>query len=139
MAKHVLKLDFDYDFALIGISCHLKDYRLSWAINKILGIDLQKGDQDLEIYDKKNGKREYFAISEFFDEDEEAMYYLISNRCPDGYLVPEHREADFFLMIRDGSHTDAEQIADRIRSIDFVLTCFTVNIDRLKSKENLLF
>ena len=128
MAKHVLKLEDDYDFILVGISCHLKDYRLGWALNKQLDIELIKREKDLEIFDRKEGKVERFAMSEYIDEETETIYSLVANRCADGYLVPEHRQADYFLIIREGFHLDEEELASCIKGIDFVLTAFTVNI-----------
>lgn len=139
MAKHVLKLELDYDFLLIGISCHLKDYRLCWALNKALGINLNKANKRVEIYNKKAGQHERFTMFDYLEEESEIVYNLISNRSADGYLLPEYKEADYFLQIKEAPHTDADDVAKRIRSIDFVLTAFTVNIDRLKSKENLMF
>ena len=40
--KHFLENDFEYTFQLIGISCHEKDYRLCWAINQKLALNLKK-------------------------------------------------------------------------------------------------
>lgn len=139
MAKHILKLEYDYDFILVGISCHLKDYRLSWAINKQLNIELVKSEKELEIFDRKEGKTERFSMLEYQDPETETQYILIANRCAEGYLVPEYRQADYFLIVREGFHLNEDELTERIREIDFVLTAFTVNIEGLKSKQNLLF
>ena len=35
MKKQLLQFEIELDFALIGISCHLKDYRFVWFLNKL--------------------------------------------------------------------------------------------------------
>ncbi len=39
--KQILKIGLDIDISLIGISCHLKFYRLSFAMDKYSGVLLQ--------------------------------------------------------------------------------------------------
>ena len=52
MKKHLLEIEYDYDFVLIGISSHEKDYRVCWALNNKLGLELVK-TEPFEIKDKK--------------------------------------------------------------------------------------
>ena len=42
MAKQLLRIDLDTSFHLYGISCHLKDYRFAWTVNKSLGVEFKK-------------------------------------------------------------------------------------------------
>ena len=52
------EIDYEADLILIGISCHLKDYRLVHYLNKYKQINLTRFD-DLVIYmqtDKKYKK-----------------------------------------------------------------------------------
>ena len=37
MAFHTLEIEDEYDFEIIGVSSHEKDYRLAWSLNKTLG------------------------------------------------------------------------------------------------------
>ena len=37
-----LSFEYDYDFQLIGLYCHVKDYRLAWALNKRFEFDFVK-------------------------------------------------------------------------------------------------
>ena len=54
MAKTKLTLDieYDYEFILIGISCHSRDYKLCWAINKQQGFNFIK-EAEIELTTKK--------------------------------------------------------------------------------------
>ncbi|MGB0881744.1 MAG: IPExxxVDY family protein [Vicingaceae bacterium] len=137
MSKILLTLDEDYDFTLIGISCHSKDYRLCWEINKALGIDLTR-TQDLEI--RKKGEVNSHSFYEFIDDDNYLEYYLISNRGSNGFLIPEQKSVDFFIMAKGNiSDNHTRDTISKINALSLVLTSFSINPDTLKSKQNLLF
>ena len=36
--KYYLDDTYEYDFLLLGISCHERDYRVSWALNQKLTL-----------------------------------------------------------------------------------------------------
>ena len=137
MSKFTLNIEDDYDFSLIGISCHAKDYRLCFELNKILEIDLVRGE-DLDI-DSKNTKANY-ALYDYIDEENFIDYYLISNRSNKGFLIPEHKSTDFFLLLKGASNDDIiENIINKISEIQLVLTSFQIDVNSLKSKQNLIF
>ncbi|MCB0380941.1 MAG: IPExxxVDY family protein [Flavobacteriales bacterium] len=137
MSKFTLNIEEDYDFSLIGISCHAKDYRLCYELNKILEIDLVRGE-DLDI-DSKNTKANY-ALYDYIDEENFIDYYLISNRSNKGFLIPEHKSTDFFLLLKGASNDDIiENIINKISEIQLVLTSFQIDVNSLKSKQNLIF
>ena len=52
MSKFTLNIEEDYDFSLIGISCHAKDYKLCFEFNKLLEVDFIR-TEDLDIDSKK--------------------------------------------------------------------------------------
>lgn len=137
MAKLTLEVEEDYDFELIGICSHVKDYRLSWEINKALEFDLEK-DDNYEINVK--GDRQSYSFFSFIDDENLVEFYLINNRCSNGILIPEEKKSDYFLMIRGvlrGGHK--EELIEKISNIKNVLTTYEIEVDQLKSKSNLLF
>ncbi|PCJ28522.1 MAG: hypothetical protein COA97_00805 [Flavobacteriales bacterium] len=137
MSKVLLSLEEDYDFVLVGISCHSKDYRLCWELNKALRIDLIRTD-DLEI--SKNNDIIAYSFYSFIDEDNHIEYYLISNLGKNGYLIPEQKKVDFFLMTKGStSNNQTKDIICNINSLSLVLTSFSIDPNLLKSKKNLLF
>jgi hypothetical protein len=137
MSKMVLTIEEDYDFSLIGISCHSKDYRLCWELNKILNTDLIR-IKDYDI-NKKNEKKS-FSFYEFIDESNYLEYFFISNRSKNGFLIPEQNKVDFFILIR-GSTSDSltKEVVGKINSLPLVLTSFNIDPTQLRSKQNLLF
>tara|TARA_B100000809_G_scaffold259526_1_gene304714 strand:- start:527 stop:940 length:414 start_codon:yes stop_codon:yes gene_type:complete len=137
MSKFLLTLDEDYDFTLVGISCHSKDYRLCGEINKVLNIDLIR-TVDLEICKKDTLNAHSFY--EFIDDDNYLEYYLISNRGDNGFLIPEQKKVDFFLMSKGNiSDNHTNDVICKINTLSLVLTSFSIDPNMLKSKQNLLF
>jgi hypothetical protein len=123
-----------FDFSLIGVSCHLKDYELCWNINKRLGFNLVKQRQDIEISVKKTISKHPFYT--FVTEDGFVSYWLIKNRTT-GLLVPEQPNADYFLKI-DGDISSVDLVTN-LKSVPGILTAFVVDVNKLKSKENFIF
>lgn len=137
MSKVLLTLEDAYEFTLIGISSHTKDYRLCWELNKYVELDLIR-TEDLEINSKDVvGK---YAFYEYLDEENYLDYYLIANRGNNGYLVPERKTFDYLLMIKgDVEDYQEEELLGKIRSLDHVLASYSIDPNELKSKQNLLF
>lgn len=137
MSKTVLLTDFEFDFQLIGISSHVKDYRLSFELNKKFNIQLSKEKEVL--FSTKKGDKAEFSMYFYQDEAEERDIRLISNKHQGRFLVAEQKAADFFLMLYDYNPIDVSDILRDIRKIKVVITAFDVDVTTLKSKENLLF
>ena len=138
--KHSLDDEVEYDFVLIGISCHEKDYRLCWGINSVVDFNLERADKELQTFPtKKNPEVSYHTLFSYFENDTETECHLIVNRSSTGYLIPEKPQADYLFLIRDEGAIDKDDLNQRIKSIPFVLTTFMIDVDTLKSKDNLIF
>jgi hypothetical protein len=138
LGKHTLEIEYDYDFALIGISSHEKDYRICWAINNKLGLNLVK-TEPLEIKDKKQDELSHFSLFSFELPDEFKDYFVIANRSEKGLLIPEQKQVDYFFIIR--GEEDDEVIMEtirQIREINLVQMAFRIDVQGLKSKQNLI-
>lgn len=139
MAKTVLNVEFDYDFWLVGISSHLRDYRISWAINKVLDIELKK-EKDYEIALKKQEETQFFSHYSHRCEVTQRNYHLFSNKCPLGFLLPEAKHVDYLLML-EGNFNDhnIEELCKLVRQIKHINSVFNIDVETLKSKKNLIF
>lgn len=137
MIKLTLDFEEEYDFELIGISSHVKDYRLSWELNREMNFDLIKG-KDYELNVK--GENQLYSFFSYIDEENKQEFYLIDNRSEYGVLIPEEKKADYFLLIKGYINEDQKsQLIKRIGNIKSVLTTYHVEVESLKSKSNLLF
>ena len=162
MGKHTLKIEYDYDFTLIGISSHEKDYRICWALNKILELDLIK-NESLEIKSNKQNTPSFFSLFSFENTEEFLEYFVISNLSENklstskdttlfgkgdkesqsnekGMLIPEQKQMNYFLVIRgEVSKKEIKEIITKIKKLDFIQTAVCIDVKELKSKKNLIF
>ncbi|HEY0029409.1 MAG TPA: IPExxxVDY family protein [Bacteroidia bacterium] len=138
MGKHTLEIEYDYDFVLIGISSHEKDYRICWALNNKLSLNLVK-TEPLEIKDKKQEEHSHFSLFCFEQPDEFMEYFIIANRSEKGLLIPEQKQVDYFFIIRgEVENETAMEIVKQIKEINLVQTAFRIDVASLKSKQNLI-
>ncbi len=160
MAKHTLEIEFDYDFVLIGIVSHEKDYRLAWSINNLMDLQLTKQDS-LEIKGKKQSTPSFFSFFHFDNENEFIDYAVIANlsevkslagaentlfasgegqETDTEYLIPEQKQISYFFVIRGEMEDDeVEDVIQKIKSIEGVQTAVRIDVKSLRSKQNLIF
>ncbi len=139
MTKFQLDVEYDYDFDLIGISCHSRDYRLCWALNQQLGTALAKREEDIDHKPRRQNEVSAHSFYEYQDEDDRVEYFLLANKSGSSMLVPEQKQADYLLLLRNNYVVEIAELIARIKAIDIVLTAFRIEVDTLKSKENLIF
>ncbi|MCT4583032.1 MAG: IPExxxVDY family protein [Flavobacteriales bacterium] len=137
--KYLLEDDFEYDFQLVGISCHERDYRVCWGVNHSLALALSKQEKVIEVFHKKNNRHSRHTLFSIVDFDSEQEVHLIANRSKSGYLVPEQKHADYLLLIKGDDIISSTEAVAKLKRISFVLTAFSIEVSQLKSKENLIF
>ncbi len=162
MGKHTLEIQYDYDFVLIGISSHEKDYRMCWALNNKFGIELEKIDS-LEIKGKKQETPSFFSLFTFDHPDNFIEYTVVANLSEskmsfkkehslfgtkvkphsyseNEYLIPEHKQMNYFFVMKgEVEQHQVQQMIKQIKEIDLVLTAIPIDVSQLKSKHNLIF
>ncbi len=137
MPKLTLDLVEDYDFTLIGVVCHSKDYKLAFEFNKLLGFDFIR-EQDFEL--KLKEETSYFAFFCHIDEENHLEYYLIANKGSFGKLVPEEKIADYFLIVKGDLDSDEEKdVLQKVNEVKPILKAYLIEVGDLKSKRNLIF
>ena len=137
--KYYLEDAYEYDFLLIGISCHEKDYRLSWALNQNLSLQLIKEKEDIEVFINKTNESSLHSFYSYKNEETQNEFILINNRSSAGFLIPEKSMADYLLIIKENFNYPLDFYLKKIKSVNFVLTAFNIAVEELKSKENLIF
>lgn len=162
MGKHTLEIEYDYDFVLIGISSHEKDYRFCWALNNKLKLELSK-KESLEIKGKKQSTPSYFSFFTFDDQDQFTEYSVLANfseskslavtedtlfgkelklneQSENEFLIPEHKQMNYLFVIHgDMDDDEVQEIIRQIKEIDIVLTAVRIDPKTLRSKQNLIF
>ena len=73
-------------------------------------------------------------------ETTETDFYFIANKGSDGYLIPEMRKTDYFLMIKNYiDEADVENITSALNKIPEIVAAVKIEPKKIKSRENLLF
>jgi hypothetical protein len=112
---------YENDFSVIGIACHLKDFRLIHFLNKILNFNFNRFD-DINVMQKKSENPPNFPFYYFNDTENYVNLYLIPNIGADGILFNELKQIDFFLFIVGSDHNvNVKSIIRQIKKIPNVL------------------
>jgi hypothetical protein len=159
MALHKLLVDDFYDasFYLLAIHCGLEDYRLAYLLNKQLNLKLARKSQDIDY--------KYFAAAYSIYEWENSEYgttwNLVSNICKREedslqssgslfnsgntvlktyHLLPEYKNVDYLIKIsNEDSYFNEKTTLQKLQAIPQIVTSYTIDIDSIKSKDNLIF
>ncbi len=139
MKKNKLQVGIDFNFNLMGIVSQSPEYKLAWSINQPLQINLIKANEaTLEFI-----KNENLIISYYYFETENSLIRLIKNKSYEGnarYLLPEIKQIDYFLQIFNyGGAFDTNNIFSTLAKNSEIQFITNIEVDKLKSKENLIF
>jgi hypothetical protein len=143
-----LKIDFEFDSILIGLSSNYEDYRLCWQLNQDLNWELIRTENLPSIQPKKN-----FGLFELqesmtghvmfshIDDDNFIDNYLISNFSDTGYLIPEYKQCNYFLLMRGDSANQEEvnSVLRIIQNIELVNSVFIIDFNSIKDIQALMF
>ena len=159
-----LKLDFDEEmdepYTLVAIHCSEEEYKLAYLLNVHLGTKFTRRGADLDY--SNEGLLVTFPIYDYEDTNKYNCYHLVANRCKSEeaslqsafglfesgiskkskihYLLPEFKKTDYFLKIySDFEAVPLRKIISGINEIKQVISAYVVEIDDIKSKNNLIF
>ncbi|GGW57904.1 hypothetical protein DFQ11_101839 [Winogradskyella epiphytica] len=159
MALHKLILDDFYDesYKLIAIHCRLEDYRIAYLLNKYINLKLRRTENDLDFKYLESS----YSLFEWYNDTEYVKWNLVSNVCQKEedslyssgtlfsdnskvlktfHLIPEYKKVDFFLKISEEIQSvDEKTILSRLQAIPQIITSYTVDPLKIKSKDNLIF
>lgn len=160
MLEHWLELEEELhnSFYVIAIHTSFRPYRLAYALNKNLHIQLKRSHEDLDL--KRDDADFHFPLFEYNNPNYFHQYDLIGNRSirigksdgiihyeevennlySIGYLIPEHRKVDYFLKVDfDDNCLPLKEALHRINKIRGVQSAYILNNSQIKSINNLIF
>ncbi|MDB4655236.1 IPExxxVDY family protein [Flavobacteriales bacterium] len=141
----------EVDFKLFHIYCHLKDYRLCWALNEQFRCKMVRVDDFLD----EDSNLPSYAQFYWKDDIMHREFYLISNKpattnavVQNGdlfatesreLLIPEVKKVDYFLQVY-GQFTsiELEEIEEHLNMIQFINAAKMVDTSSSKSYLNLM-
>jgi hypothetical protein len=159
MALHKLLVDdFEDDaYLLLAIYCNLEDYRMAFLLNQFLNINLKRCPYDLDfnhttasysVYEWQDSKRQsmWNLIANIFKHEEDSLvssgslFNTTSKVIKTYNLIPEYKNVNYFLKIEnDNQYTNLKSIIAKIQKIPQVITAYDIDVNALKSKNNLIF
>ncbi|XLS29068.1 IPExxxVDY family protein [Flavobacteriaceae bacterium M23B6Z8] len=156
MAVYKILDDFyEPTFAVIAIHSYLEDYRLAYFLNLHLRSKLKRSSFNIDFNDNTS-----FSLFEWEDTYQDTVWNLLGNKCHVAYeireiegslfdrdhttmtrfLIPERNKVDYFLKIDNGAEfTCIKSTLSKINAIKEISTAYSINIDTLKSRNNLIF
>ncbi|MFM7015692.1 MAG: IPExxxVDY family protein [Bacteroidota bacterium] len=141
MAKKLIQfLDFEseYDFLVLGIFCAYRDYKICFELNNVLELSFEMQD-DFELQLEKKGSTGQFPIFLAENADEE-QYFVIGNKGNNGLFIPELRQVDYFLLIRNQTRDNStSELIEKIKSIEIVSSVIEISPKELKSGEHFMY
>ncbi len=134
-------ISFEYnlteEYHAIGISSHLKDYKLCWNLNNILEINLQKNNNF--ISSKKKSNLEEYSFYHYYDLNQRCFYYLLSNKKNNSFLIEKMPETDYVLLMK--GYMNQQKINDiviNIKKTTNILTAFLINMEKYNEMNGFL-
>jgi hypothetical protein len=136
--KYTLSASSDEDFQLIGIATQLRDYRLCHQLNKNLYLELEKLD-DLNAELSQEGTFGNFSFFHYRKPENFIDFFLIANKSSDGILLPELKQADYFLVIHGPFPNESlDRFLKTSKSLPGVLASFPIDISKPKKIDTFL-
>jgi uncharacterized membrane protein YhiD involved in acid resistance len=148
---------YDDSFKLIAMHCGLESYAMAYHLNSVVKLRLSRREEKKDDDKDKDEWLESFPIYEWKDELNDHYWTLISNSVKEEkqnesfgifsneiaintlHLVKERREVDYFLKIEAEDTRLLNEAVKKINLIPKVVTAYSIDVDTLKSKRNLIF
>ena len=142
MKQRKLHIELDFDFDLLGIISSVRSYKLAWSINNILDIDLQISEDITLLLAKEKS----IVIANYLYKTENSLFRLLKNKPVDSFnknnlpLLPEMAHLDYLFLIEGATYPiTISDMLQKLKSLDTIEYILSINVNDLKSKENLLF
>jgi len=131
--RFTLECAEELDFAVLAINSHIKAYKLCWNINSSMKLNFEKTHDH-------NVKEDLWFSRYTYISDEGVEYDLLTNRSKKGYLVPNQKSINYFLVVRnDYWKQDKPDFMSKLRGIQDVLLAFEIDIENLKYIDRFIF
>ena len=131
--RFILECTKEVDFAVLAINSHIKAYKLCWNINKFLQLNFEK-KKDHSI------KKELWFSRYTYICDDDVKYTLLANRSKKGYLIPDQKSVNFFLLIKNEYwQQEKTEFISRLRDVKDILLVFEVDTNLIKQIDRFIF
>ncbi len=161
MAIHRLYVD-DFEainYSLIAIHTNLEDFRLAYFVNEVLNLNLKKNLNDILI-NIAEGETQFtnFVFDDLKNDiswnlfenknqvtikNDELKIDLFSNAKLETskkvFMLPEFKKVDYFLKIDHQDEINETELINNLKALDRISTVYSIEISKIKNKNNLIF
>jgi hypothetical protein len=156
MQIHSLGFDdlYEEEYSLIGIHTTLEDFKLAYLLNKNISTIFHKLKNDLTIENQQI--KASFSMFKYENPKYDFEWHLIANSTKTEnittsnqlllttetktFLIPEKKKIDYFIKISGEVEISfITKTIKKIKSIEQVMTSYSIDKDTLKSKDFLIF
>jgi len=133
-----LYVEYEYDFDVYGLAASLKEYKLAWSLNRLLGFRLKK-QQDLS-YELCGQERAIISNYEYITDH--SVVRLLRNKAHGvkAFLLPEIEEFDYVLQITGAlQQLCPQELTAKLLHLPLVQCVKQIDPLTLKLKEHLIF
>ena len=133
--KKIFKLDDveEDGISVFALVSQAKDYKLSWYLNKLLSIDLQKDKNYI-----CRGKI-FFSSFKFLKSEKYGSLTLTSNNSGKGYLETTQKKINYFLTTRNFlEKNEKNELVRKINTISEVLFAFEIDLKKTRALHNII-
>jgi hypothetical protein len=137
MAEKKIKSEIQNDYRLIGLSTSLREYKLCFHLNQLIGTDFRKLP-NLVFESSDHLRKIGFSVFSSLDGEEKNSYIVFANKSLGEVLLSEISQFDFLIKISD-SITDKElnELLDSIGQLPNVIFCTEIELKKIKNKGRL--
>lgn len=159
MLSHKLMLDDVEDsYHLLAIHSSLEEFKMAFHLNRSLQLSLKRAAIDVDF---NHGEvQALYPLYTYREIAQYRTYYLFKNKYKGSvkkvvssgslfieeeistqltYLIPEYKKVDYFLKIEDDLGEELiQELLNTISRIPRVITTYIVDVNQLKSKNNLI-
>ncbi len=151
-AVYKISSDFDEDpFGLVALHSSMEDFELVYHINRVLHSKFRRCKEDFQLTPQLT-----FPIFEWRDEKNDRDWLLVTNNCisedalirsdlfqgepsfAKHHFVQELKEVDYLIKILHDDMDVEEEVVKPLLRIRKMVTAYTVDPNKLKSKNNLI-
>ncbi|MBT3622287.1 MAG: IPExxxVDY family protein [Flavobacteriales bacterium] len=120
-------------FSVLAINSHIKGYKLCWNINKALKVNFEK-QKDHNIQGDLWFARYTYICSDGVE------YNLLANRSKKGYLIPNQKSVNYFLVVKnDYWEQEKQEFISQLRNINDILLVFELDTTLIKEIDRFIF
>ena len=146
-----IKLEYEIDFKVIGLFSNAEDFKLCWLINNQLQWQLERNENlpaeketvSIGFFDAAHVAEtaDGYTMFSYIDEDNFIENYLLANLSNTGFLIPEYKQCNYFLLLRGDSANDFEigNVLKSLQEIDIVSSAFSIDVNTIKDLHSLMF